>query len=235
MFLQFKNYRYANEVLYTLDAVDRTAGTPTSKLGLQKILYLSASFAPIKDIVLSILRFKRIQRGPYSYHIQNTVDHLAAYGLVEIVEFKILNDRNSLASYNITEGGRMAIENLRKYSFEDEKAWWIECITRLSYIYSNEDYVKDGTQFKGIDKIVRLVYKDKTFVSIDEQIGFGGFIDFQLDSGITQQLISFTKNYIESDECFNTLPEKVIAELILLAFFEQLFANYYVEMEVKNE
>lgn len=234
MYLQFKDYRNANEVLYVLYAADRVTGQSVSKLALQKLLYLAASFAPIKDIVLSMIRFNRLVRGPYSMHIQNTVDHLVAYGLVDITYFQVTRAENSLAFYRINEGGISAMEFLRQYSIEDEKAWWIACIVRLSYIYSQEDYLKNDEQFKGLDRIVRLVYQDKTFKDIDETVGYRGSIDFEMDEGVTQKLVEFTKSYIKETDKFHDLSEKVTAELILLAFFEQLFANYIEEKEAIN-
>ena len=93
MYLQFKNYRNANEVLYALYAADRIANEAVSKLGLQKLLYLAASFAPIKNIVLSVVRFSRLGRGPYSKHIQNAIDQLVAYDLADISDFKIIYDK----------------------------------------------------------------------------------------------------------------------------------------------
>lgn len=225
MYLQFKNYRNANEVLYVLDAAHRISDDSVSKLGLQKLLYLSACFAPIKDIVLSILRFSRWHRGPYSPQIQNTVDHLVAYGLVDITEFKQLQWKASIAYYKISDGGTLAVEKLKKYSVENDKAWWIDCITRLAYAYSEEEILQGDEEFSGLDTIVRMVYQEGTFISIDASEGKGGTFNFEMDNGITAQIIKLTKEHIQNNSEFQRLSYKEIAELILVAFFEQLYIN----------
>lgn len=227
MYLQFKNFRTTNEVLYALSAVDRYASTPVSKIGLQKILYLATSFAPIKDIILSVLRYTRWKKGPYSYMVQNTVDQLVAYGLANVSDFQMLNQRSALASYRITQGGQFAVKRLRTYAQEDEKAWWIDCVTKLVVIYSKEDLLSGDDTYDGIDKIVRLVYMDKSFRKVNEY--YGASIDLQNEGGDTHQLISFVKEFLSSDEKFKHIEEKVLAELILLAFFEQLYVQYYLE------
>jgi hypothetical protein len=157
--------------------------------------------------------------------IQNTVDQLVAYGLADITDFKAFG-KASRANYRISEGGKEAVLRLREYSVEDEKAWWIGCITRLAYAYSLEDKLKENTKFNGLDSVVELVYQERTFVDLDRQVGFRGVVDFKMDEGATKKLIEFTKQAIKGIEVFSELPEKAQAELILVALFEQLFANY---------
>jgi uncharacterized protein YwgA len=233
MFLQV-DFKYANEVLYTLDSADRITKEPISKLGLQKILYLSACFAPIKNVVLAAIKYVRHNRGPYSKEIQNTVDQLVAYDLAEITDFTAVTKKISYASYRITEGGKSAVAKLRQYSAEEEKAWWINCVVKLSKIYINEDYLSEDEQFDGLEKIVRLVYRDDSFKAVEHKRWH--LIDFE-SSPITHQVIAFTTSYLDKDKSFHNLPEKTLAELVLLAFFEQLLSNYVEskEQEVVNE
>src|SRR4051812_38083269 len=124
MQIQIKNYKKANEILYVLDSVEGVTGQAASKIVIQKLLYLSACLAPIKDIILAFLKFTRIQRGPYNGEIQNILDHLVAYDLVKIVQFRVIHDKNSIGYYQITEGGKNAVKKLTNYSVEEEKHWW---------------------------------------------------------------------------------------------------------------
>ena len=75
-----ESYKKANEILYALEAIKVYGDGIVSKVALQKIIYLSTVLAPIKEIVLSFLRFQYNYRGPWNVDIQNTVDHLVAIG-----------------------------------------------------------------------------------------------------------------------------------------------------------
>lgn len=230
MLLQIPDFHKSNEILYVLNSVRQAENTSVSKISLQKLLYLSSALAPIKDIILSILKFQRIQRGPYSKEIQNIVDHLVAYGLVEISEFKILHSKNSIAFYKITEGGITAVKNLGKYSKENEKIWWIDSITKLSLTYSKLDFAEGDNEFDGLDKIVRIVYQDLTFKDVKLNKGFRALIDFESQDGPTKLLIDFVKNYVDQNsKYFNINNPRYEAELILTSFFDYFFNNYLKE------
>ncbi|WP_316795213.1 hypothetical protein [Pedobacter agri] len=230
MLLQIPDFHKSNEILYVLNSVHQAEQTSVSKIALQKLLYLSSALAPVKDIILSILKFQRIQRGPYSKEIQNIVDHLVAYGLVEISEFNVVYSKNSLAHYKITEGGIRAVEQLGKYSKENEKIWWIDSITRLSLTYSKLDFADGDDDFEGLDKIVRIVYQDLTFKEVKSTKGFRALIDFESEHGPTRLLIDFVKNYIaENSQYFNIANPRYEAELILTSFFDYFFNNYLKE------
>ncbi len=230
MILQLDNFHNSNEILYVLHSINVSKGKPVSKIALQKLLYLSAALAPVKEIILSIIRFKRIQRGPYSKDIQNIVDHLVAYGLVEIKDFEIIKDKNAIALYEIAEGGINAVERLLQYSVEEEKYWWISCISKLSLMYSELDSAENDNEFKGLDKIVRIVYQDYTFKETKENSCFRALIDFNDVDKATARTIKFVKNYIkENREMFAFKSERFESELILSAFFNHFYNNYLIE------
>jgi uncharacterized protein YwgA len=227
MYVQEKNYHKINEILYALHSVEDTSGIPVSKILLQKLLYLAASLAPIKDVVLSFLRFTRIQRGPYSSEIQNIVDHLVACGLVQIVDFRVIQDKNSVGFYRITESGKRAVSFLSRYSVEEEKFWWIRSVTKLAYIFSSDEAMKKSEEYEGLDRVVHLVYQDFTFKDAKETRFFRALIDFSDQDGKTNQLIQLIKDYLHNNAAmFTRVDERKQAELILLGFFEEYFANY---------
>jgi hypothetical protein len=231
MYLQLTNYNHANEILYVLKSVKDRTNNPISKLGVQKILYLSASLAPIKNIVLSIVKFITQKRGPYSSDIQNTLDNLIAYGLVEILSFKTLaNKKYSVASYQITDGGINAISSLTKYDKEEEIFWWIDIITQVAYMYSTEKGLKEVKDFSGLDTIVKLVYQDPTFNQISRKHGKYALIDLGGREGLTSDLINISKNYLLGENSFSSKSERHKAELILLSFFEYLYSKYLDEV-----
>lgn len=233
MILQLENFHKSNEILYVLNAIYENRGKSVSKIALQKILYLSGALAPIKEIILSIIRFQRIQRGPYSKDIQNIVDHLVAYGLVEITEFKVIKDKNAIAVYKISEGGQNAVSKLREYSIEEEKYWWISCICKLSLMYAEFDSAENDDEFEGLDKIVRIVYQDYTFKETKENSYFRALIDFDDPDQPTAKTIQFVKGYIdENRNMFSFTNERFEAELILTAFFNQFYNNYIIEYSI---
>jgi hypothetical protein len=230
MYLQLSNYHYANEILYVLKSVNNDTNKVISKIGVQKLLYLSASLSPIKDIVLSIVKFISEKRGPYSKDIQNTLDHLVAYDLVKITEYRVFSNHSSIAFYQITEGGLAAIDSLIHYNKEEEVYWWINLITRISNLYVDEDEMKSENHFSGMDKIVKLVYQDPTFKSIREHQGKYALIDLNIRNGLTYDLVRIAKNFIiENESNFDSLNERNKVELIVLSFFEFLFSNYLSE------
>lgn len=226
MYIQGKNYNKLNEVLYVLNSVSETTYKSASKIALQKLLYLSACLAPIKDVILAYIRFNRIQRGPYSSEIQNTVDHLVACGLVEIVTARITHSKNSLAYYKISDGGKIAVKTLTKYSVEEEKYWWINCIVKLSEVFSKDKNLPKEGDYDGLDKIVYLVYQDRTFKEAKETGYFRTLIDFGYAEGETSHIITSIKKFLkESSFNHSKLNERTQAEMILLTFFEQYLAN----------
>ncbi|WP_288879759.1 hypothetical protein [Pedobacter panaciterrae] len=230
MMLQLENFHKSNEILYVLDSIYKHKSQAVSKIALQKLLYLSSALAPIKEIILSIIRFQRIQRGPYSKDIQNIVDHLVAYGLVKITEFKVIRDKNASAHYEITIGGQNAVEKLISYSVEEEKYWWISCISRLSLMYAELDSAESDNEFDGLDKIVRIVYQDYTFKETNENSYFRALIDFNDLDRPTAKIIRFVKGYIDANKnMFSFENERFEAELILSAFFNHFYSSYLIE------
>jgi hypothetical protein len=226
MNLQAKNiteFRQAGEILYVLHASNSFGVKDISKVSLQKLIYLSVVLSPIKDIIINFLRFQYNYRGPFNYEIQNTVDHLVGLDYVRITEYNFVNEKKVLISYAITEKGTDSVKNLVKFDRESEKYWWIKCICRLAINYSEEKY---DSNWKGLDRIVDLVYQDPTFSkgktdgSFRRGIDLGGQMDF------TKDLITFIKEYISNSTIkFESKDERRNAEIILVLFFEYLFSK----------
>jgi len=230
MYIQLNNYHYANEILYVLKSVKNSTDLSISKLGMQKILYLSASLAPIKEIILSILKFLSYKRGPYSKDIQNTLDHLVAYNLVKISEFKIYNEKSASALYKITDDGIKVVNELIKYNKEEEINWWIDTIVRISVLYTDELDMESTKEFSGIEKIVKLVYQDPTFKNVKMNQTGSELIDLSLKEGLTYELIQFFKKYQDTHNIPQFLNERSKIEFYLLTFFEFLFSKYLDEI-----
>lgn len=230
MFLHPHNYRLANEILYALYSCREEGVEEVSKIGLQKLLYLSKVLAPVKDIILETIKFLSYIRGPYSKDIQNITDQLVAIGLANITEFKTTRGRNTISYYKITEGGEQVIEKLTKYSKEEEKLWWIGVIVKCATIYSKESFLNEDHEFSDLDKIVRLVYQEPTFLEIRSKENTtqrfnSTLIDYEDYNNPTQELIKFTKQYIKKHQLYNQ-EERLTAEFVLVAFFEFLCSSY---------
>ncbi len=232
MYIQLKNYHMANEVLYVLDAVDNCSKELVSKLALQKLLYLSGSLAPLKDIILAYLRFRYEKRGPYSKNIQNTVDHLVALGFVEVVSFKrIYEGKYALTDYKIAEPGKEAVRMIRSYKVEDEKYWWINTVTRLAISYTKAE----GFENEDLDNIVELVYQDPSFKELRLENKCYYLIDFQKEKHITNRLIDFLQNYSKDKTLrYKKENEREAVEMLLLTFVEYLYVNFLSESKYES-
>jgi|APLak6261698768_1056241.scaffolds.fasta_scaffold00072_10 hypothetical protein len=227
MLIKEKNIQKANEILYILNAIDEVGKTSISKVGLQKIYYLSSLLSPIKNIVLDIVRFYSHFRGPYNSEIQNTVDQLVAYGLVDVCNFQLLKFNASLSEYRINKEGKKVVNLLIKYSKEEEKNWWISFITKCTFIYSKENLYDIEKEYTGFDTIVNLVYKDSTFETIKKKAKQNYPIDVHDKNLPTYELIEFVKNYIESNKnILNLDNERYTSEVIILTYFEFLYSKF---------
>lgn len=222
-----KNIQKANEILYILYALDEVGKSSVSKVGLQKIYYLSSLLSPIKDVIMSIIRFYSQLRGPYNSEIQNTVDQLVAFGLVDVCAFKSLNYNAALSEYKINTEGKKVVDSLIKYPKEEEKNWWINFITKCTFLYSKEDLYDKNKEYQGFDTIVNLVYKDSTYEIIKKNAKKNYPIDIDNERLPTNELIKFTKNHIESNrKNLNFGNERNTAEIIILTYFEFLYSKF---------
>lgn len=227
MLIREKNIQKANEILYILNALDEVGMASISKVGLQKIYYLSSLLSPIKNVVMSIVRFYSQLRGPYNSEIQNTIDQLVAFGLVDVCSFQTLNYNAALSEYKINSEGKKVVKSLIKYSKEEEKHWWITFITKCTFLYSKENLYDSNKEYKGFDTIVNLVYKDSTYEEIKKNSMKNYPIDVDSKSLPTNELIEFVKKYIESNkQNLNFGNERNTSEIIILTYFEFLYSKF---------
>ncbi len=222
-----RNIQKANEILYILNALDEVGKATVSKVGIQKIYYLSSLLSPIKNVVMSIIRFYSQLRGPYNLEIQNTIDQLVGYGLVDVCAFQTLNYNASLSEYKINAEGKKVVSLLIKYSKEEEKNWWINFITKCTFIYSKENLYVENKEYKGFDTIVNLVYKDSTYEVIKKNAKKNYPIDIDNETLPTNELIKYVKNYIDTNkQSLNFGNERQTAEIIILTYFEFLYSKF---------
>lgn len=223
MYLQLRNYHMANEILYVLDAAQQHGSGIVSKLSLQKMLFLSGALSPIKEVVLAFMKYITYFRGPYSKDIQNTIDHLVAAGLVDLVDYShSINGKELYADYKITAGGLEAVVLLSRYPNEEEKHWWISIICRLTQIYIQSPQLS-GTED---ERIMMLVYQEPSYKTLRLERKQR----YMIDLDITRKLISFLKEYTRTGIVVTT--NKILrreAETIMIAFFEYLYLNYVNE------
>lgn len=227
MLIKKENIQKANEILYILNALDEVGMPSVSKVGVQKIYYLSSLLSPIKDIVMSIVRFYNQLRGPYNSEIQNAIDQLVAYGLVDVCAFQTLNYNATLSEYKINNEGKKAVNLLIKYSKEEEKNWWINFITKCSFLYSKENLYDYNKEYTGFDTIVNLVYKDSTYEKIKKDTMKNYPIDVNDKNLPTNGLIEFVKSHIKANKNkLNLGDERSTSEIIILTYFEFLYSKF---------
>jgi uncharacterized protein YwgA len=230
MFLQFNDiatFQKANEVLYVLfSAKEINIQPPISKLGLQKLLYLATLFSHLRNVIISFLDdFHRDQKGPYSSKVQNIVDHLVAYDLVRVVAFEKKQGKNSYTWYEITEGGENAVKMLIEYQKEKDKYEWIDSIVRVADLFSKDDDLQNE-EYMGIDKIVKLVYEDPLFNSVD----MDNPINFDSENHELSQVMESVLQHIDSGQLrLDPFNKKADMEFILISFFEYLMTKYTLQ------
>jgi len=225
--IPFNNYSRANELLYILNATKREDLDSISKIGIQKVLYLANLLAPVKNVILSTLRFLSYTRGPYAPDVQNTLDQLTANGFVYITTFREFKAKSSVATYSISTAGEAVVNKLTVNPKEDEKKWWFESILKLSAIYSDQPAFLEGGSYSGFDKIVNLVYEDDTFLNVKDNLQFASVINLKREDAPTFTLINFIKNYVSENKLLdNGKNERWNAEIVLIGFFEFLYSKY---------
>lgn len=230
MQIQISNYHKANEVLYALDAVERTTVQYLSRLTLQKILYLSGSLAPLKEVILVYLRFNSEKMGPYKGDIQNTLDHLVGVGLVDIIEFK-KTKLGALSNYKITDIGKEIVSDLIKYSHEEEKFWWISIVTGLLYSYLEADGLSGTVD----EKIKSMIYQDPTYNTYNEKNLFRQLIDLSDKRGLTYQFSGFLKSYLHEGKVIpSDISERKQVEIMVVTFMEYIYTSFLNEANYES-
>tara|TARA_Y100000815_G_C13339710_1_gene499385 strand:+ start:224 stop:934 length:711 start_codon:yes stop_codon:yes gene_type:complete len=226
--IPFKNYQRANEILYILYSSDLEGNNyGLSKIAIQKIIYLANLYSPLKEIILSTIRFMSYKRGPYSPDIQNSLDQLMSNGYVNISDYQSFSNNASNAEYKISEAGVSVVNNLICLDKEEEKKWWYSVIFRLSRIYSEQITLKNQNgEYSGFDKIVNLVYKDSTFLQYKKK-QHNAFIDLENKSLPTYELIALIKDYVKMGYIeLNQENERNNTEFILIGFYEFLYSQF---------
>lgn len=218
-----RDYKRMNEILYIFYAGKELKWDYISKIGVQKLIYLSEVLAPLKEVILSFLNFIYHKRGPYSADIQNILDYLVALGAIEVVSFEQYG-KNAFINYKISETGEELVKKLIVNKLEKEKFGWIKIVLKIVDAY--KDIWGIGKNFKGIDKIVDLVYQEPSFKETQKK-GRGEFIPMDYKENATIKLLEFLEK-IESEEVpvlLNTKHQKD-TETILLMFFEYLYLEF---------
>lgn len=218
------DFKKANEILYVLYALNKEEkNLKASKIAIQKILYLSNILLPIKTIALSICNFITYKRGPYDKDIQNILDQLSMFELIEIVDFEKykLNSKISYINYKITSLGKNIVEENIEYSSERDKFNWIEIITKTSILYTIK-----LKYFDSLDGIVKLVYQDPTFLAAKntsahiEKINLVNFPQ-------TKELIDLCVEKFSK----SNVSEQRLFEFVVYTIFEFYYLKYLDEID----
>lgn len=222
-------FKRSNEILYLFYSADELKWPFLSKIGVQKCLYLSEILSPLKEIILSFLNFIYLHKGPYSKDIQNILDNLVALNAIEVVSFTTTNG-NSYADYKITEAGKSLVENLVSYPVEKEKSEWIRTVMKIVDTYKGCYGLDD--RYKGVDRIIALVYQEPTFKELRQRQARRERIPFGAENKLTVELINFLKTIEEElPEKFDKNKYRLNLETILLSFFEYLYVEHLSESQ----
>lgn len=222
--LRVRDFNLSNSILYVLYVCDEYS-IEVSKIGIQKIFYLSQVLEPIRDIADQVVKFVRNFRGPYSKELQNELDHLCAYGLVDLVKFEVIQGKNSIAVYQIGVGGINAVNELIKYSKEEDRFWWISTIVRsCNLFFDNEVFDNENNEYNGFDNIVNLVYQDPTFKEYEER-NIRTLIELG-DDTVTASLLKQSIQHFQNLHNANEINERNVTEFLILGYFNYLLGKY---------
>ena len=226
-----KYYKKMNEILYVFCAGKELGWKHISKIGVQKLIYLSEVLAPLNEIILSFLNFIYHKRGPYSADVQNILDHLVALDAIKVVSFEQYGN-SAFVNYEISETGEYLVKNLIFDNVEKEKFNWIRLALKIVDAY--KDILEIGENFKNIDKIIDLVYQEPSFKEIQKK-GRGKFIPIGCKDNPTIKLLEFLKR-IENEEMPLLLKKNRQKDLeaILLMFFEFLYLEFLSSRREEN-
>lgn len=227
MLLDNKTFKRSNEILYVFYSADELALPFLSKIGIQKCIYLSEILSPLKEIILSFLNFIYLHKGPYSKDIQNILDHLVALDGIEVDSFSTYG-KYSYVNYKITEAGKSLVEDLIYDPMEKVKLQWIRIVLKLIDAY--KDAFDLSEEYKGVDKIIDLVYQEPSFYEISQRKIKGEIIPMGNKNTLTMELIHFLDKVEEAlPPKFDRGKYKLDLETVLLAFFEYLYVEYLSE------
>ncbi len=227
MLLDNKIFKRSNEILYVFYSADELALPFLSKIGIQKCIYLSEILSPLKEIILSFLNFIYLHKGPYSKDIQNILDHLVALDGIEVDSFSTYG-KNSYVNYKITEAGKSLVEDLIYDPMEKVKLQWIRIVLKLIDAY--KDAFDLSEEYKGVDKIIDLVYQEPSFYEISQRKIKGEIIPMGNKNTLTMELIHFLDKVEEAlPPKFDREKYKLDLKTVLLAFFEYLYVEYLSE------
>jgi len=228
MLLDNKAFKRSNEILYVFYSADELALPFLSKIGIQKCIYLSEVLSPLKEVVLSFLNFIYLHKGPYSKDIQNILDHLVSMNAIEVDSFSTYKKKNSYVNYKITEAGKSLVENLIYDPLEKEKLQWIRIVLRLIDAY--KDAFDLSEEYRGVDKIIGLIYQEPSFCEIKQGNRKEELIPMGDKNTLTMELIHFLEKVGETlPSSFDRVKYKLDLETVLLAFFEYLYVEYLSE------
>lgn len=219
-----KTFKRANEILYLFYSGDKFNWPSISKIGVQKCLYLSEVLSPLREIILSYLNFIYLHRGPYSKDVQNTLDYLVSLNAIEVISFTTSGE-SSYADYRITEAGKSIVQDLVLYPPEYEKQEWIQIVTKVVDAYKGGYNLSE--QYKGVDKIIDIVYQEPSFKEVKQRGGKREFIRMADKNNLTMQLIDFLQSIEKSlPPSFDRDKYKLDLETVLLSFFEYLYVEH---------
>lgn len=225
--LDNRDLKRSNEILYVFYSADELALPFLSKVGIQKCIYLSEVLSPLKEIVLAFLNFIYLHKGPYSKDIQNILDHLVSMNAIEVDSFSTYG-KNSYVNYKITRSGKSLVENLIDDHMEKEKFEWIRIVMRLTDAYKDAFYLNE--EYRGVDRIIDLVYQEPSFYEIKQRNGKKELIPMGDKNTLTMELIHFLEKAEEVlPSKFDKEKYKLDLETVLLAFFEYLYVEYLSE------
>jgi hypothetical protein len=167
---------FLNDVLFVLYAGDSLAWPDLTRTNFQRILYLSATLAPLATIEWGY-DFTNAPYGSFNGELLQASDLLVvSYGYAEATDVKVQRDSKMRAKYRITRSGKVEVNSICRLRREKERLEWITTVMKVLDIY-------------GPKVTTKLAYEEPTFRRMRKD-NKGGVIDLSEDENQSMRLIN---------------------------------------------
>ncbi len=194
-----------NETIFVLAAADELEWEPLDRIQVQKVTYLAEVLAPVRNLILEFLSFFPYRYGPYTYELQDTLDHLVGLGLAEITGYQRSQDGSTRSKQRISAEGKAVQQQLIQLRSNKEKYDWIFTVCQL-------------VDITGLESLVGLVYQEPTFREA-VSLGRRGELPIQdSELNLTQKLLQEIRKVADAEMRYGV----VSLDSVLLPYFDYL-------------
>ncbi|WP_339292455.1 hypothetical protein MKY48_05410 [Paenibacillus sp. FSL W8-0187] len=195
-------------VLYTCKNYDQKLG----RLQLQKLIYLLDTLVLCRYLLSVKQGHETYHHGPYDQKIQNAVDLLGFWGLVDITDINVQDGKIS-SNYEISTYG---------------EEWINELINKGEGIYQRFELSRaicdSLSRRNAFNRIRKLVYAEPTYSRIGQK-GYGYNLDLsEYDTNLSSQVVAKMEKIYKTDRI--SVSDKFVADFLIEFLEQRASVNY---------